>query len=214
MDAVLAGLESRAGEKQANEILSAYVDRAAQRVIELVADEQRQHVLAPKITQRIEPRLFGEPRSGRPETSGDRKGKFKRGAGYIGWKKSMYEQAWFDSSTELDTANILDESDEVSFWARLLVKRDLEIAWEGGNYYPDFLAVDSDNTHWVIEVKSDNEAGSIDVKAKRQAALRWANHVSAAPKINGIKWRYLFVREADVAAAKGSWPALKGLGIA
>jgi type III restriction enzyme len=138
----------------------------------------------------------------------------KRGVGYIGWGKSLYEQAWFVSAPELEVAKLLDESEGIRFWVGLLPKRDLEIAWEGGHYYPDFVAVESDGTHWLVEVKSDKEAESQDVKEKRQAALRWANHVSAAPKLNGVKWRYLLAREGDIKAAKGRWPAMKGLGVA
>ena len=72
----------------------------------------------------------------------------------------------------------------------------------------------ADGVHWLIEVKSDRDAGNEDVRAKRAAAQRWANHVTAAPKLNGIRWRYLLVREADLTDARGSWPALEGLGSA
>ena len=126
----------------------------------------------------------------------------------------MYAQAWFDSKPERDVANLLDESDEIEFWIRLLVKRDLQIVWEGGNYNPDFVAVAADRTHWLIEVKSDAEAESENVTAKRKAAMRWTNHVSASPKMNGVKWRYLLVRETDIEQAKGSWLALRNLGVA
>jgi type III restriction enzyme len=214
VDAVIDGMKSRAGEEKASEILTAYIDRAAQRIIELITEEQRKHVKAPKITEKIEPELFAPVRAGRLETSDDRKGDFKRGVGITGWKKSMYAQAWFDSSTERDVANILDDAGKIKFWVRLLVKRDVQIAWEGGNYNPDFVAVETDGTHWLIEVKSDKDAESEDVTAKRKAAVKWAKHVSSAPKMNGVKWRYLLVREADVAAAKGEWAALKGLGTA
>jgi hypothetical protein len=32
--------------------------------------------------------------------------------------------------------------------------------------------------------------------------------------MNSVKWHYLLAHEADVAAAKGSWPALRALGMA
>ncbi|MEP6893819.1 MAG: hypothetical protein ABI927_08580 [Gaiellaceae bacterium] len=150
---------------------------------------------------------------GRSETSNDLRGEFKRGLGYTGWRHALYPQEWFDSSTERSLAITLDVSDEIAYWARLQ-RKDLEIAWEGGNYNPDFVAVDTDDVHWVIEVKSDKDAASEDVIAKRGAATRWANEVSAAPKLNGLRWRYLLAREADVEQAKESWPALRGLGAA
>jgi type III restriction enzyme len=49
------------------------------------------------------------------------------------------------------------------------------------------------------------------VQGTRQAALRWANHVSADDKVD-VQWRYLLVSEADVKTANGSWDALKRLG--
>lgn len=210
----IEGVKSKAGnEEKALEIVSAYLDRAAQRIIDLIAEVQRSSASAPKIKTRIEPVVFARQRVAKPETTNDLKGPFKRGVGYVGWQRSMYAQDWFDSSTERDTANILDEADEISHWLRLL-RTDLEIAWEGGKYNPDFVAVEKDATHWLIEVKSDKDSTAEDVKAKRTAALKWANHVSAAPKMNGVKWRYLLARESDVAAAKGRWAALKGLGVA
>jgi hypothetical protein len=54
----------------------------------------------------------------------------------------------------------------------------------------------------------DKEMDSASVKGKRQAARRCANHVTADEKVD-VRWRYLLAFEADVAAAKGSWPALK-----
>ena len=57
----------------------------------------------------------------------------------------------------------------------------------------------------------DKEMTSETVQDKREAAIRWANHVSADASVR-VKWRYLLVSEADVAAAKGSWGALKALG--
>ena len=118
---------------------------------------------------------------------------------------------WFDCQPERELAVSLDGADGIVSWVRLL-RRDLEIAWENGNYNPDFVAVAADGLHWLIEVKSDRDAGSEDVQAKREAAQKWASHASAAPKLNGVRWRYLLVREADLSDAKGSWPTLEGLG--
>lgn len=138
---------------------------------------------------------------------------FKPRRGYAGWRRSLYSQEWFDSGTERSLAITLDVSDEIAYWVRLQ-RKDLEIAWEGGSYNPDFVTVDSEGVHWLIEVKSDRDATSEDVTAEREAAIRWADRVSAAPKLNGVRWRYLLAREADVAQAKDSRPALRRLGAA
>ena len=77
--------------------------------------------------------------------------------------------------------------------------------------FPDFIAVGTDGRHWLVEVKMDKEMGTPVVTQKRDAARRWANHVSADDTV-GVRWCYLLVSETDVKTAKGSWPALKGLG--
>lgn len=56
----------------------------------------------------------------------------------------------------------------------------------------------------------DKEMGAADVLGKRTAALRWANYVSADQRV-AVRWRYLLISEADVEAARGSWPAMKAL---
>ena len=81
----------------------------------------------------------------------------------------------------------------------------------GQSYNPDLIVIDADGTHWVVEVKMNKEMSSEDVQGKRDAARRWANHVTADGKA-GATWRYLLVSEADVDTAKGSWAALKKLG--
>jgi type III restriction enzyme len=71
--------------------------------------------------------------------------------------------------------------------------------------------IERSGEHWVVEVKMDKEVASEDVQGKREAAKRWANHVSADPKVR-TKWKYLLVSETDIKTAKGSWDALKKLG--
>lgn len=213
LDEFFEGLRSRAGDG-AEDILGGYLDRAAQRLIELITDEARKVASTPRVEQTIEPEVFAPHRVGKPETSDDRAGAFRRGVGYVGWGKSLFGQDWFDSSPERDVAVVLDNASEISYWVRLQ-RGDLEIAWEGGRYNPDFVAVETAGTHWLVEVKSDKGAADSDeVRRKRAAAQRWANHVNASPKLNGVRWRYLLVRETDIAQAKGSWEALKGLGLA
>jgi type III restriction enzyme len=94
-----------------------------------------------------------------------------------------------------------------------LTDNDVPILWNsfGQRYNPDFIVVGTDDVHWVVEVKADKDLATEDVQGKRQAARRWANHVSAADEV-GVTWRYLLAAESDVTAAKGSWPALKSLG--
>jgi type III restriction enzyme len=206
VDAFLQGLGP-----SAEGILSGYLDRAAAALVQLVTEKQREYVAKPTFGEVIEVLPFGPIRIGRPDTSDDRYGTFRRGCGYEGYRKSLYAQDWFDSSPERTMANVLDDEDGVRFWVRLQT-HDLPILWSGAKEYnPDFVAVDGDDVHWIIEVKMDKEMTSEVVQGKREAARRWANHVSADETV-GTTWRYLLLSEADIKTAKGSWEALKALG--
>ncbi|MFN2470574.1 MAG: DEAD/DEAH box helicase family protein [Gaiellaceae bacterium] len=191
-------------------VLGGYLDRAAASLLRKIVEQQRNTDSKPRYDKIVGFIPFGPVRQGRAETSSDRTGKFKKGVGYEGWKKSLYAQVWFDSDTERAVATILDDSDEIEYWARLH-QNDLSITWEGGSYNPDFIAVEKDGTHWVVEPKMEKEMASASVKGKKEAARRWASHVSSDEKAES-KWQYLLLSESDIKAAKGSWPALKKMG--
>ncbi len=206
MDAMIRGLGGSAAT-----ILSGYMSRAAAGLIQLITDEHRRFAAKPSFRDVTEVMEFAKVRIARSETSQDRFGAFKKSVGYEGYTKSLYAQDWFDSSPERDVANILDTEDAITLWVRLQTG-DLPILWSGAREYnPDFIAIDTDDTHWVIEVKMDKEMKTAEVQGKREAARRWANHVSADDKV-GTTWRYLLLSETDVRTAKGSWEALIGLG--
>lgn len=200
LDAFLSGLGD-----QAELVLSSYLDRAAAGFIQLVGTEQRRFASMPRYEEVLELRPFAPLRHGRPITSQDRYGAFRKGVGYTGWQGSVFEQVWFDSATERDMANLIDDSSQVDVWARLHL-RDLEIRYDGGTYNPDFLAA-SNGHRWVIETKADRDLETLTVQAKREAAQRWASHVSADERV-GDRWQYLLVGETDLRQARGDWQAL------
>jgi len=209
VDAFLRGLGP-----SAETLLSSYLDRAAARLIQLITEEQRKVTTKPTYGEVIELTTFGKSRIGRPETTTDRHGDFKgkKGVAFEGYRKSLYAQDWFDSSPERDVANILEDEAAVTVWLRLQTG-DLPILWTGAREYnPDFIAVDREDIRWIVEVKMDKELLSADVQGKREAARRWANHVSGDETV-GTCWRYLLVSETDIKTAKGSWEALKALGV-
>jgi len=119
----------------------------------------------------------------------------------------MYDQVWFDSATEREMANLIDDTSQVDIWVRLHLK-DLEIRYDGGSYNPDFLAA-GNGQRWVIETKADRDLQTENVRAKRQAAQRWANHVSADERVSD-HWNYLLIGETDLRQARGDWHALVG----
>ncbi len=200
IEAFLAGLGDRA-----QAVLSGYLDRAAAGFIQLVTAEHGRFVAEPDYEEVVRLRDFDPVRHARPTTSRDRFGAFRRGVGYEGWKRSLFEQVWFDSSTERDLANLIDETDSMEVWARLH-PRDFEIRYGGGTYNPDFLAAE-DGRRWVIEAKADKDLLTENVRAKRRAAQEWANVVNADDQVSE-QWDYLLVSETDLRQAKDDWTAL------
>ena len=216
---------ARAGEKQAagrivnafvdglgdraEEVLGSYMERASGGLIEAVTEAQRQAAATPTYEQVVDTYQFDATRTPRAATSTDRVGAFKRNVGYEGYRKSFYTQDWFDSSAERAVANLLDADDAIAWWLRLQ-RGDLVIEWSRGAYHPDFIAIDTDGIHWVIEVKADRDMTDDAVQAKRDAAKQWANHVNASDAVKA-QWRYLLVSESDVQQAKGSWQSLRAL---
>ena len=55
------------------------------------------------------------------------------------------------------------------------------------SYYPDFVAVDTAGTHWLIETKGMETA---DVSHKDRAAQNWCENASL---LTGKSWSYLKV---------------------
>jgi type III restriction enzyme len=119
---------------------------------------------------------------------------------------------WLNSRTERTLPNIVDAEDSVTCWLRLHTG-ELPILWSSGGqqHNPDFIVVETDGTHSVVEVKTNKEMTSAHVLGKREAALRWANTVTADEQV-GVSLRHVLVSESDIDDVKGSWPALKKLG--
>jgi type III restriction enzyme len=207
LDAFFAGLGD-----EAEEVLSANLERAGARLIRLVQDEQRRFMVKPSYQQVVKVEEFAPTRSTDKTVSPDRFGPFSRSLAYEGWTRALFPVEWFDSAPERTVANMVDGDTNVVCWVRLHVT-ELPILWNSGgqHYNPDFIVIEADGTHWIVEVKMDKEMFSEDVLGKREAAVRWANHVSADANV-GVPWRYLLVSETDITTAKGSWAALRGLG--
>jgi type III restriction enzyme len=207
LDAFLEGLGSRAVP-----VLSANSDRAAARLIRMVEQEQRRFMAKPSFEEVVEVQDFNPLRVTDKPVSGDRFGAFAKSAAYEGWQRSLFPLEWFDSRPERTVANMVDSDEQVRCWVRLHI-RELPILWTSGGqeYNPDLIVIEGNGTHWVVEVKQDKEMTSADVQGKREAATRWANHVSADEAVT-VTWAYLLVSESDVETAKGSWAALKRLG--
>jgi type III restriction enzyme len=140
---------------------------------------------------------------------------FRRGYPYEGWDRSFYDVVTFDSySAEFKLAELLEVSPGMKAWARVTSTVPLSIAYTTGAttraYTPDFIVIDDQGTHWIVEGKADGEMTDTVVLAKRDAAVAWVNSVNASGDV-AQKWAYLLVSETAVKNA-GHWSSLKAAG--
>lgn len=135
--------------------------------------------------------------------------RFERGRWYEGWTKSLLPAASFDAgTTEFRLAEIMDSSPEIFWWHRLRTVDGAYIELDaGGKYYPDFVAIDTDDVLWIVEGKSDDDSESHDVRVKKAAAEDHVRYLSDDNRLG--KWRYLFCTETAIKSAGNSWEALK-----
>lgn len=207
LDAFIDGLNGGA-----DTLLSAYLGRATALLLDAINAEYRRFATKPMFEETVTVATIDKVRHNTRPVTANRHGPFSRSTAYEGWRRAVHSVNWFDSTPERDLALLLDESERVGEWCRLL-NDDLAIVWaaSGQRYNADFVAVTKDGTRWVIEVKADNQLASDQVQAKRSAARRWVNKVNASGIISDT-WAYLLVTETDIKAAKGSWQALEALG--
>lgn len=133
--------------------------------------------------------------------------KFTKGLQYTGWGKNVMPIASFDAgTTEWELALLMDQDPSIEWWVRLYTNGQAFIPTADGNYFPDFIAVDTKGVKWLIEGKADKNANDADVLRKKAAAETWARAVRDEEDF-GV-WRYMFATETNIKNAAGSWNAL------
>lgn len=103
--------------------------------------------------------------------------------------KSVFNMTPCDNDFERDFARFLENAEDVSAFAKLPQPFGFSIDYvdSGMNlrsYYPDFVALDSDGHHWLIETKGMESA---EVSQKDAAAENWCENASV---LTGTSWRY------------------------
>lgn len=196
----------------ADELLAACLERAGARLGQIVMAEYRKHVSRPDLDPVVDLVSLDRVRTNTRVVNPDPRALPVRGQAFDGWTRGMYALAWFDSYTERDLAIVADNTDLVDVWVRLH-QGDLPIVWtEGGNRYePDFVIVESSGEHLLVEVKADRDLNSSEVRAKRDAAQRWAAYANDGRPAGSPRWSYLLVSETDLREAKEDWAALRKL---
>lgn len=135
---------------------------------------------------------------------------FVRGRHYSGWTNSLFEAESFDSYTgEYLLAKLLLTSPHIKWWHRLHTRDGARISYTPrDNYYPDFVALDDEGIHWIIEGKAQYGLDDDVVQNKRKAAESVVYRLLSEEQFSGQKWGYLIAYEDDIKAAE-SWDDLK-----
>jgi type III restriction enzyme len=112
------------------------------------------------------------------------------------WSRKVYEAAHCvfnlvpcDNDFERAFARFLDNAGDVEAFAKLPQPFGFSIEYTDSamnlrSYYPDFVAVDGDGAHWLIETKGMETA---DVSYKDRAASNWCENASVLTR---TQWKY------------------------
>lgn len=135
---------------------------------------------------------------------------FVRGRVYGGWFKSLFAEESFDSFTgEYQLARLLNTSPGIVWWHRLHPQDQAFVYYNAKDrYFPDFVVLDTNGVHWIIEGKDERGRDDARVQAKRKAAEALVRRLVAQDAYAGQHWGYLIAYEQDTARAD-SWEDLK-----
>ena len=138
------------------------------------------------------------------------RGQFVRGRVYSGWFKSLYDNESFDSfSGEYELARLLNTSPHIKWWHRLHHHHRAFIYYNAKErYFPDFVALDTDDVYWIIEGKDKRGRDNDQVQAKRKAAESLVKKLILEDAFSNQKWGYLIAYEDDISHSD-TWDDLK-----
>ena len=113
------------------------------------------------------------------------------------WSRKVYEAhkcvlnlVPCDNDFEKAFAKFLEHADDVRAFSKLPERFGFAIEYTDGAmnlryYYPDFVAVDQNGVHWLLETKGMQTE---EVSHKDHAARTWCENATA---LAGVEWRYL-----------------------
>jgi type III restriction enzyme len=106
--------------------------------------------------------------------------------------KTVFNLVPCDNQFEREFARFLDNAEDVNAFAKLPQPFGFSIDYTDSgmnlrSYYPDFVAIDRKQTHWILETKG---AEDLEVSYKDRAATQWCEN---ATQLSGTRWQYLKV---------------------
>lgn len=110
--------------------------------------------------------------------------------------RTVFNLVACDNDFELRFAKFLHSAPDVARFARLAMPVGFAIDYTDPAmnlrlYYPDFVAVDDQGVHWLIETKGQE---NVDVVCKDRAAKQWCEN---ATELTGTPWRYMKVMQVE-----------------
>jgi type III restriction enzyme len=111
-------------------------------------------------------------------------------------QKCVFNLVPCDNDFEREFAKFLDNATDVRAFSKLPRAFGFTIEYTDAvmnlrNYEPDFVAVDANAVHWILETKGQETA---DVQRKDVAAVRWCENAS---ELSRVKWKYLKVPQKE-----------------
>lgn len=131
---------------------------------------------------------------------------------FTGFTKSYYVECKFDSKTEQDFSNVLEDDPEVLKWLRP-ASNQFNIYWSNGSkkYEPDFV-VETADAIYMVETKAKKNMQDADVLDKKKAAEEYCKNASEFTKtVGGKPWKYVLLAHDTVDRA-ASFKYLTALG--
>ncbi len=106
--------------------------------------------------------------------------------------KTVFNLVPCDNQFEREFARFMDNAEDVKAFAKLPQPFGFAIDYTDSgmnlrSYYPDFVAIDGKQTHWILETKG---AEDLEVSYKDRAAAQWCEN---ATQLSGTRWQYLKV---------------------
>src|SRR3989441_5525160 len=107
-------------------------------------------------------------------------------------KKCVFNLVPCDNDFEREFAKFLDHAEDVRAFSKLPRAFGFAIEYTDAamnlrNYEPDFVAVDREGVHWLLETKGQE---TVDVLRKDAAAIRWCGNVT---RLTDDDWKYVKV---------------------
>jgi len=116
--------------------------------------------------------------------------------------KTTFNLVAADNNLEAEFARFLEAAPDVVRFAKLPMALGFKIQYIANtgnlrNYYPDFVAVDADGLHYLIETKGQEDT---NVANKDRAANHWCQN---ATTLTGTSWRFAKVSQVDFGRFEG-----------